>query len=208
MRVRALPFQPLRQFCCLSLLQGPAWKMRVKKNTILLYLAVLFAALLPSCLDADNDVTIPNVIGCDPTMPSLNISVYRILTKDPFQGISLTEIERGESIRYDSVAMVMTFFQGSTCPSKEQIVDSTQVISLKTYDELHQPYTPLNDIMEVVLQSEQAIYRVPFDQYEPGSENQFIVLLTKGPDQAGEQQFALWYNNRPYQLTTTVNIKP
>ncbi|MGB3181474.1 MAG: hypothetical protein WBB45_08790 [Cyclobacteriaceae bacterium] len=184
--------------------------MRVKNNTILLfYLAVLlFAACLPSCLDADNDVASPNEMGCDPSTPSLNISVYRILTKDSFQGISLTEIEKGESIRYDSVAMVMTFFQGSACPSKEQILDSTQVISLKTYDELHQPYAPLNDIMEVVLQSEQAIYPVPFDEYEPGSENQFIVLLTQGPDQAGEQQFALWYNNRPYQLTTTVNIQP
>lgn len=183
-------------------------KMRVRKNTILLCLAILSAAILPSCLDADNEGPELDGLGCDASAPALDISLFRILSKDSFQGISLTEVERGESIRYDSLAIVMTFLRGPYCPSKQQAVDSAKVVSLQAYDELYQPYTPLNDILEVVLQSEAAIYPVPFNEYEPGSENQFIVLLTKGPEAPGQQQFALWFNNRTYQLTSIVNLLP
>lgn len=182
--------------------------MRKFRNKILFSLAMCISAMLTSCLDADNGMDIMSENLCSSSAPAVDISLYRVLTKDSFDGITLTELGAGESIRYDSLAIVTSFLQGSQCPGKEEAVDSTVIVSLSDYDASHPAYSSLNDMMEVVLESDQAIYPVSFDEYSPGNENQFVILLTNPPAEAGLRQFGIWYDGRLYQLTQSVNLLP
>ncbi|MFA0961907.1 hypothetical protein AB9P05_08870 [Roseivirga sp. BDSF3-8] len=177
------------------------------KKSIFLFSLVMLGSMLTGCLDADSDAALPDEAVCDPSSPAVNLTLYRVLTNDSFEGITLTELGREESVRYDSLAFVLRFKQGPSCPTKQEAVDSANLISLNTYDDNHPPYTRLNDVMEVVLQSEQAIYPVGYESYSPGDENQFIVLLSEAPDSEGVQQFGLWYDGRVYQLSFPVYIR-